>query len=184
MRTRQVFPESKQRRPSKYDYLVGQKLGTRVVLESLPKSLFRVECSVCEHETFQRGIDLEKLKDKECIKCIIDNRDANATTVFNRVKGNAKIRKIPFTITLNDFIQIAYKNCFYCNEPPVQNYNFRDRGRPYNGLDRIDNSLGYTLENSVSCCPICNYAKHDLSVTEFKNWLTKCYKSFVVDGES
>lgn len=180
MRTRQVFPEAKQRRSSKYDHLVGQQLGTRVVLESLPRSLFRVECVVCGYETFQRGNDLESLSSKSCIQCLMKSRDANAKTVFNRVKGNAKTRGIYFNLTIDDFIGIASQNCFYCNEPPVQKYNFRERGRPYNGLDRVDNGLGYTLDNSVSCCPICNYAKHDLSISEFKEWLTKCYSSFIL----
>ena len=36
-----------------------------------------------------------------------------------------------------------------------------------NGIDRKDNSLGYTPDNCVSCCKKCNYAKHILGYTEF-----------------
>jgi predicted nucleic-acid-binding Zn-ribbon protein len=178
------LPKVKQQRGSKYDKYVGQKIGTRTVTESLPRSLFYVVCSECGHETVQRGIDLEKLWDRDCLKCKIDNRDANATTVYNRVKGNAKKRSISFDITLKDFIEIASKNCFYCNQEPVQGHNFRTRSQPYNGLDRLENSFGYTRENSVSCCPTCNYAKHDLSILEFKAWLTKCYGYFILGEES
>lgn len=183
MRTRQNIPTVKQQKGSKYDHYIGKTLGSRLVLESLPRSLFSVICLACGHETVQRGIDLEKLSYRECLKCKIDNRDANATTVYNRVKGNATKRSITFTLKLKEFMEIASKNCFYCNQEPIQNHDYRPRSRPYNGLDRVNNSLGYSVENSVSCCSICNYAKHDLSVEEFKHWLTKCYKSFILKEE-
>lgn len=177
------MPKVKQQRSSKYDNYVGQKIGTRLIVSSLPRSLFSVICTVCSHETVQRGVDLVKLSDRECLKCKINSRDANATTVFNRVKGNANTRSIKFEITLKDFMDIASKNCFYCNEKPIQNHDFRARSKPYNGLDRLDNSKGYTKNNSVSCCPTCNYAKHDLSLSEFKVWLTKCYDYLILGEE-
>lgn len=40
----------------------------------------------------------------------------------------------------------------------------------YNGVDRVNNSDGYTIKNCVPCCAICNYAKRDLSETEFVAW--------------
>ena len=36
-----------------------------------------------------------------------------------------------------------------------------------NGIDRMDNTLGYTPANCVSCCKKCNYAKHTLGYMEF-----------------
>ena len=32
-----------------------------------------------------------------------------------------------------------------------------------NGIDRIDNNIGYTKENSAPCCKYCNFAKHTMS---------------------
>jgi hypothetical protein len=43
----------------------------------------------------------------------------------------------------------------------------------YNGIDRIDSSIGYILSNCRPCCRTCNVAKSDLSETEFWNWLTR-----------
>ena len=43
------------------------------------------------------------------------------------------------------------------------------------GIDRKDNTLGYTLENSVPCCPTCNFAKRGLSVIEFIEWARRVY---------
>ena len=41
----------------------------------------------------------------------------------------------------------------------------------YNGIDRVDNKIGYTLKNCVTCCKYCNNAKKDNDVDEFKEWL-------------
>jgi hypothetical protein len=44
------------------------------------------------------------------------------------------------------------------------------------GIDRVDNSLGYTLENSVPCCTRCNIAKGTLTLEDFKEHVKKMYK--------
>ena len=152
-------------------------------MSSLPKSLFEVECLDCGHISVQRGIDLEKMKDRDCLRCILFSRDANVTYVYNRVKGNAKKRNIEWDLTVQDFGSIARKSCYYCNIQPSKAPGQRERSPFYHGIDRVDNSLGYTFQNSVSCCAICNYAKHDLSIEDFKQWLTNCYNHTIVNGE-
>ena len=37
----------------------------------------------------------------------------------------------------------------------------------YSGLDRVDNSIGYILENVVPCCVTCNSMKMAMSYNEF-----------------
>lgn len=180
MRKREILPTVKQRRASKYDYLVGSVIGNRKVLSSMPRSLFEVECLVCGHISAQRGVDLEKIKTRKCVQCILNNRDANVTHVYNRVKNNAKNRKIEWSLTIDDFKQIASMSCFYCGINPIKTNSLRDRSPYYHGLDRVNNALGYTKRNSVSCCPICNYAKHDLSIEEFEVWLSRCYTNTIL----
>ena len=41
-------------------------------------------------------------------------------------------------------------NCFYCGQSPDEHIN---------GIDRKDNNEPYTYENSVACCPMCNFMK-------------------------
>lgn len=41
----------------------------------------------------------------------------------------------------------------------------------YNGLDRVNNLLGYELTNVVPCCNICNRAKKDMTYEQFKLWI-------------
>ena len=35
------------------------------------------------------------------------------------------------------------------------------------GIDRIDSSIGYVVENCVPCCTLCNRMKSNLSGREF-----------------
>jgi hypothetical protein len=181
VRTRQTFPTAKQRKASKYDYLVGTVVGTRKILSSLPRSLFEVECLVCNHISFQRGDTLLKLEHKECQKCKIDNRDPNLNTAFLRTRGNAKNRGIEFELSKTYYSKIASMNCYYCDSEPDQSasINFKERCTSYNGLDRKDPKLGYVEGNVVSSCKYCNYAKHDLSEKEFYEWVRKVYEQTI-----
>jgi hypothetical protein len=69
--------------------------------------------------------------------------------------GN-KIRNVEFTLTLEDFIKIVDNPCHYCGKI-VEGM----------GVDRKDNKNGYTLENSLPCCWMCNQMKSTLSYDEF-----------------
>ena len=64
----------------------------------------------------------------------------------------AKSRNIAFTLTLDEYHYIIKQPCYYnCGE------NASQAGV---GIDRLDNSKGYTYENSVSCCGYCNVTKN------------------------
>lgn len=67
-----------------------------------------------------------------------------------------------FDISYDEFFKFTQvENCFYCGERIHWPLPFRDEkvsGEGYN-LDRKDNNRGYTLDNVVVCCPICNRAK-------------------------
>ena len=66
----------------------------------------------------------------------------------------------PF-LSESEFDSITGKACYYCgNEGP-------------NGIDRLDNTRGYVLDNCVPCCKHCNYVKSNLSVGVFKEWVTR-----------
>ena len=61
------------------------------------------------------------------------------------------------------------KICFYCGDSIIM--------RTGTKLDRIDNSIGYTNENTVGCCGQCNIAKNDYTQEEFQNWIKKVYNT-------
>ena len=96
--------------------------------------------------------------------------EAAFNQLFRDYKWGAKRRKHDFNLTIDEFRELTKSNCFYCGTVPSQLYKPHDRGNGgyiYNGIDRIDNSIGYTKDNCISCCGICNLCKGRLSQTGF-----------------
>src|SRR5574344_1233060 len=89
-------------------------------------------------------------------------------------KSNAKKRNIKFELEYNDFEKLVNNECYYCGDIK-SNKLIKKNYKPfyYNGIDRINNEIGYTKENCVSCCDFCNKAKRNIPIDEFYN---KCYK--------
>ena len=46
----------------------------------------------------------------------------------------------------------------------------------YNGIDRIDNALGYVIGNVTSCCGTCNKAKATMGRIDFLDWVRRVYR--------
>ena len=86
-------------------------------------------------------------------------------------KTKAKLRGFCWKLSDEEFDILTSYICYYCGTKasnrcaPSANGCFI-----YNGIDRINNLLGYTLENTVSCCKICNIAKRDMSQEAFLAW--------------
>lgn len=47
----------------------------------------------------------------------------------------------------------------------------------YNGVDRINNSIGYVIENCVPCCRQCNRSKDILNQKEFYEWIMRLFNN-------
>ena len=43
----------------------------------------------------------------------------------------------------------------------------------YNGIDRLENTIGYEDSNCVPACKICNFAKRNLSQKQFYDWIKR-----------
>lgn len=70
---------------------------------------------------------------------------------FHNVKYSAKRKGHTWDLTLEQFKQIKGNPCFYCEGPLPR----------FGGLDRIDNSLGYSAGNILPCCTKCNMTRGD-----------------------
>lgn len=95
----------------------------------------------------------------------------------------AKIRGLDFSLSDERFFELTQQPCYYCDASPMsikQSWSTNPLSEPYtyNGIDRVNNALGYTKENCVTCCKICNYAKKNLSLDEFKSWVTRLVNHF------
>jgi len=74
-----------------------------------------------------------------------------------------------FELTDAEILHLTSLPCFYCDSPH-SNLTRTKRGDciQHNGLDRVDNNKGYTIDNVVPCCRYCNFAKMD---TDLKEWI-------------
>lgn len=95
-------------------------------------------------------------------------------TAFNRVyrtyKHTAKRRNLSFTLSPEEFREITQKVCFYCSRPPQNECKSGTSSISYwySGIDRIDNTAGYSLGNTVPCCYVCNRMKGTMTQKQFK----------------
>lgn len=84
-----------------------------------------------------------------------------------------------FALSFEDFYALSQQPCHYCGAlPSRQHAPLSVKGRPnyhgefvYNGIDRLDNTVGYVVENCVPCCWDCNHAKGAKTYAEFVAWL-------------
>jgi len=80
-------------------------------------------------------------------------KDSNVK--YANYRSNAKNRNLDFSLTRDQFNLLLKDSCYYCNS--TDNI----------GVDRKDNTKGYTIENAASCCTRCNMMKKTLSVEDY-----------------
>lgn len=104
-------------------------------------------------------------------------REEEAPAWFYIYRRNAEKRAYPFDITLDDVVALTAGDCWYCGAAPSRPAPDRrqDSGLRYNGIDRVDNSIGYTTGNCVPCCSECNISKNTSSVESFTEWVKRVY---------
>lgn len=92
--------------------------------------------------------------------------------ILCRYKVSARDRGFEWTLTEEDFEKLTSLPCQYCGGLPATTFTTLSKNGSftYNGIDRVNNSLGYISGNVVSCCSTCNRAKLMMSVDEFLAW--------------
>jgi len=105
------------------------------------------------------------------------NGEAGKNAVLNSSKQTAMKKGRIWKLSDEFATELMLQNCFYCGAVP-QN---KSRDFIYNGLDRIDNSKGYTPENVVPCCIHCNRAKRTRSVDEFLEWVKEVFRHSILE---
>jgi hypothetical protein len=88
-------------------------------------------------------------------------------------KRQAKSRGLEWSLSEELFRELTQRDCFYCGVKPSNCKVFNSGTFTYNGVDRIDNDLGYRDGNVVPCCGSCNRAKGVKSLAEFEAWLAR-----------
>ena len=102
-------------------------------------------------------------KHKEKVKTYNSYYNNNLSGWWRSHFFGAKRKNLEMLLTRDEFDKITSLSCRYCGFSGIV------------GIDRIDNSKGYTQENSAPCCKVFNYMKKNLSVQDFISHITKIY---------
>lgn len=162
----------------KKDQIVGPyKIIRQTEKRSKNKTIYwEVQCIDCNQHFEIMGTNIRESNICEC-KRKLDFGESASNKLYKQYQARSKRISISFDLSYDWFVNLTSKNCFYCNEIPKMKY-YTNRGNGYylyNSLDRVDNNKGYEIDNVVPCCDMCNRAKLDYTIDEFKQWLKRIY---------
>lgn len=169
---------------------IGEKYGslTYISESDLKKDGRRTGNFKCDcgrlHTTTLRNVYKGKTKSCGCQKykgLSPHTKSINFSYSKNRTLSKAKaqfkyaykLRNLTNELSDLDLEFIMFSRCFYCNkkyDTPI-------------GVDRLDNSIGYTLENSVPCCLVCNRMKLNFTTKQFISHIQLIYSALNKRGE-
>ena len=165
----------------------GSRFGSLVILEQIEsekiidkkrnrinsRKRYRCVCD-CGNIVTTTGTRLRRSVTKQCASCSYKLRPQSLLhdplkRLFNlSINNRSKKTNIPLSITIEEWSNINKENCFYCGAlPDEKKYVSNTLVLKANGIDRLDSSVGYSLENSVACCKDCNTMKNSMSVDNF-----------------
>lgn len=101
-------------------------------------------------------------------------------SIFLEYKSSAKAKGRTFALTERHVLDLITQDCFYCGAPPKRTVraatgDFSRLTSFCNGIDRLDNNLGYEPGNCVPCCITCNRMKLDLPLEKFFGRIARIY---------
>jgi len=161
----------------------GQKFNKLTVVRfieyritSSRRPYYEVVCD-CGNKKEISGIDIKNGSIKSC-GCLqdLDPELVSFNSLLKSYQYRATEKNITFSLTVNEFRHHTKQPCHYCGVPPYKQHKapkYLKRYYIFNGLDRIDNKIGYEPTNVVACCVICNRAKRDLPELEFQAWIKR-----------
>lgn len=172
--------------------IVGRTFGRLTVIKNLgtnknQKSVYECKCE-CGNTIAAIGGNLVQGKSTSC-GCFRSEGNSERSNKINAAlvilittyKKGAKDRNLEWSLTDDQFIKLTSSPCYYTGRLPSKEIHSRATryrrkfGLPpfpggiylYNGIDRLDNSKGYTIENCVPSCTDANKAKLTMTHDEF-----------------
>jgi 5-methylcytosine-specific restriction endonuclease McrA len=156
-----------------FEDLTGRRFHNVTVLSRLENgqgghARFKVQCA-CGLTWDVASRDLKGGKIKNCNNhgCKMSHTNAgegSRNKALSHIIKNATKRGHLFNLSSEFAFRIMSEPCFYCGCAPALSVN-RSIRTPYrnsylhNGIDRVNNALGYEETNVVSCCVNCNRMK-------------------------
>ena len=96
---------------------------------------------------------------KELVHSYTEKNKTKPSYRLNKAKQKSKQRGIEFALSLEDYSKLISDPCFYC-EGKLGTVQVGT------GLDRIDSTRGYVIDNVLSCCGKCNMIKGETFTVE------------------
>lgn len=128
-------------------------------------------CSACKVEksldSFHYRNKKKETRKSACKECACEASRKWRSTVDRKYidyKYEAKRRGLEFELTFKEFASFENVPCHYCGDEMKSI-----------GLDRVDNDLGYFMNNVVSSCHTCNSIKHVYDKEEFLRHVEKIF---------
>jgi len=162
------------------NYLLVQcDCGTKVLnrKQDFGKTKMCLKCSTKKYSSNISRFKYQKKTEEERLARFLKKApgEVGAERAFRHYQGAAKKRNKEWNLTFEEFKTIVSQDCHYCGMPPkmiqflYSNLKSINEHNKFvrNGIDRVDNSVGYIRENVVACCKECNFAKKDMSVESF-----------------
>lgn len=166
--------------------LIGKKFNNLLVLEQCASINKRNSFWICKCDCGKtitvRGTHITNNNTKSC-GCIRRSKYGERTkkAAWANFKFSAKKRGYKVNISFDQWYILTQEPCNYCGEQPNSLVRSKCNNGDFihSGIDRIDNTKDYSLDNVVSCCKKCNIAKAEMSSIEFKNWIKTIYNYFI-----
>ena len=172
--------------------IVGKQYGKLTVLEATSerrhKAIVWLCLCECGNQTRVTTNALNTGKTKSCgcsrTPLKLPAGDAGLRELYRSYYRDAKRRSLPFELDLEEFRNLVIQPCYFCGAVECQtkysrgkttNRGYQQSAFKYTGIDRLDNSYGYTLTNSKPCCNTCNIAKRCQTEAEFEEWIGRVY---------
>lgn len=169
--------------------LTGQIFGYLTVIATSDRRsgdsvMWQCECN-CNHLFCPKVIyvNSSSLVHGRCISCKKHRgkRSVAVTQYYSMTRFGALKRNYVFELSLLEFYNLIKLSCYYCGSNKDIKHIYD--GNKYklaktntsklfcllraNGIDRLDNTLGYTVKNCVPCCGECNEAKMNRTVQAY-----------------
>lgn len=131
------------------------------------KDSLRYDCKKCKAKQGRKYYQKNKEKIKRYQKKYGSTYCKTSEGKYLRYIRESKRKNINFDLYFEEFIKITNNPCHYCGSNKT-NY----------GIDRKNNSEGYTKINSVSCCWACNRAKYMMTEKELAGHIYNMYHNW------
>lgn len=135
---------TKQSKPGNYYWLFKCDCGG--IIETLPSNVRRSKSG-----TVSCG----------CVQKARQHGKAWLTSMIWDYIKHAEKLGVEYNLSRDEFENLTNQKCSYCSDSPR------------NGIDRADPLKGYTMDNCVSCCKVCNYMKRTMTVEQFLTHIKK-----------